>query len=485
MIFLMISTTISIFSQFTNKNWISFIDFQHNKVLAQTSNNSVTTNQNQTDNQILKTLAEQNKTSAALELSERIRARAFVNLLSNQISQNSVKPPNIDQIKQIAKQQKATLVQYTIVTDEINQNNQQINRDSELYIWVIRPTGEVDFQRVDLKPLWQKFNLSLSDLILRSREKMGVSSNYHKGIFPIKPDASGQQASPKEQLQQLHEILIAPIAKILPKNSQEHVIFIPHRELFLVPFAALQDRNGQYLIEKHTINIAPSIQVLDLLYQQKQRIQGIAKDVLIVGNPTMPSIASQPGETPRKLSPLPGAEQEAKAIAEILHTQALTGKAATETAVVQRMPEARIIHLATQGVCKDIQGMQTLGALALAPEQGGMKGGDGWLTYEEILNLNLQVELVVLSAGDTALGKITGDGVIGLSRSFFVAGVPSIVGSLWTVSDKSTVLLMTEFYQKLSENPDKASALRHAMLATRKKYPNVRDWAAFTLIGVS
>ncbi|QSJ20814.1 CHAT domain-containing protein [Nostoc sp. UHCC 0702] len=481
MIFLMISTTISIFSQFTNKNWISFIDLPDNKVLAQTSNNNVTTNQNQTYNQILKTLAEQNRTSAALEFSERIRARAFVNLLSNQIGQTSANPPNIDQIKQIAKQQKATLVQYTIVTDEINQNNQQINRDSELYIWVIRPTGEVDFQRVDLKPLWQKFNLSLSDFILRSREKMGVSSNDHKGIFPIKPDASGQQASPKEQLQQLHEILIAPIAKILPKNSQEHVIFIPQGELFLVPFAALQDRNGKYLIEKHTINIAPSIQVLDLLYQQKQRIQGIAKDVLIVGNPTMPSIACKPGETPRKLSPLPGAEQEAKAIAEILHTQALTGNAATETAVVQRMREARIIHLATQGVCNHIQGTQTLGALVLAPEQGG----DSLLTYEEILNLNLKAELVVLSANDTALGKITGDGVIGLSRSFFVAGVPSIVGSLWDVSDKSTVLLMTEFYQKLSENPDKASALRHAMLATRKKYPNLRDWAAFTLIGVS
>lgn len=479
---LLISTTIPIFCDFSNRNWISFLDSQDNRVLAQSSNNNLTTKQNQADNQMLKTLAEQNQISAALEFSERIRTRGLMNLLSNKISEYSTKPLNIEQIKKVAKQQKATLVQYTIITNVINHNNQRINSDSELYIWVIRPTGEVDFQRVDLKPLWQKFNLSLSDLIIKTRETMGVSSNYNKSIFITKPAELEQQGNPKEQLQQLHEILITPIAKILPKNSQEHVIFIPQGKLFLVPFAALQDRNGQYLIEKHTINIAPSIQVLDLLYQQKQRIQGMAKDALIVGNPTMPSIASKPGETPRKLSLLPGAEQEAKAIAEILQTQALTGNAATETAVVQRMPKARIIHLATWNY---IQGTQTLGALALAPEPGGMKGGDGWLTYEEILNLNLQADLVVLSANDTALGKITGDGVIGLSRSFFAAGVPSIVGSLWSVSDESPVLIMTEFYQKLSENPDKASALRHAMLATRKKYPHVRDWAAFTLIGVS
>ncbi len=81
--------------------------------------------------------------------------------------------------------------------------------------------------------------------------------------------------------------------------------------------------------------------------------------------------------------------------------------------------------------------------------------------------------------------KITNDGVIGLSRSFFSAGVSSVIGSLWDISDQQTAFLMIEFYQQISENPDKAAALRHAMLATMRKYPNPRDWAAFTLIGVS
>ena len=90
---------------------------------------------------------------------------------------------------------------------------------------------------------------------------------------------------------------------------------------------------------------------------------------------------------------------------------------------------------------------------------------------------------MVLSACDTGRGKITGDGVVGLSRSFISAGVPSVLVSLWSVPDAPTASLMTEFYQNLSKNPDKATALRQAMLTTMKQHPAPKDWAAFTLIG--
>lgn len=108
---------------------------------------------------------------------------------------------------------------------------------------------------------------------------------------------------------------------------------------------------------------------------------------------------------------------------------------------------------------------------------------DGLLTASEILSLKLNAELVVLSACDTGRGKITGDGVIGLSRSLISAGVPSVVVSLWSVPDAPTASLMAEFYQNLQKQPDKGQALRQAMLTTMKKYPIPRDWAAFTLIG--
>lgn len=385
---------------------------------------------------------------------------------SNQAS--TVNPPNSERIKQVAKKQNATLLQYSIITDEFTVNGKQETKDSELYIWAIKPTGEIAFRSVDLKPLWQKENTSLASLITRARESIDATTcNCIKGVIkvPILKEARNQK------LQHLHQILIQPIVDILPTQANQHVIFIPQGELFLVPFAALQDANGKYLIEQHTISTAPSIQTLDLLAQQQKRSQQseIAKDILIVGNPT----------TPRNFSQLPGAEQEAKQIAQIFNTQALTGNAATETAIVQRMPKARIIHLATHGCMDEQKGLEN--ALILAPSNKD----DGLLTAGEILDMKLNAELVVLSSNSTALGKITGDGASGLSRSFFAAGVPTVVGSLWTVDDTSTVLLMTKFYENLRENPDKASALRQAMLATMKQYPNPKDWAAFTLIGVS
>ena len=106
------------------------------------------------------------------------------------------------------------------------------------------------------------------------------------------------------------------------------------------------------------------------------------------------------------------------------------------------------------------------GAIALAPTNSD----DGFLTASEILQLKLSAEMVVLSACDTGRGTITEDGVIGLSRSFMGAGVPSVVVSLWQVPDESTSDLMIEFYEQLRKNPDKAQALRQAMLANLKKY---------------
>lgn len=434
---------------------------------------SNSTNQISIYNQLQKNLINQNKPEAALEISERSHNGEFWELLTSHKSKQIAISLSSEQIKQVAKQQNATIVQYSIINDEFVIAGQKQTQESELLIWVIKPTGEIALRQVNLKSLWQKENISLSDLVAGSRGRMGTQHRNNKEIkvSPIEEDIS------KKDLQKLHEILIQPISDLLPNQPDKHIIFIPQGDLFFVPFAALQDTKGQYLIEKHTIATAPSIQVLDLLYQRKQQNQGLVKDVLIVGNPIMPSKPLQPGENPPETFNLPGAEQEAKQIAGIFNTQALTGKAATETAIVQRMPQAKIIHLAASNV-RSKEG-EFSDVLAL----GTSELDDGWLTSEEIINLNLKAELVVLSGNDTAIGKVTNDGVIGLSRSFFTAGATSVIGSLWSVSDMETAFLMTEFYQELSKNPDQAAALRQAMLTTMKKYPNPMSWAGFILIG--
>ncbi len=441
-------------------------------------------------------LVAQNKTTVALEIAERGRARAFVEMLSRRLTPNSqnssalsstaAASPSIDRIKQIARAQNSTLVQYSITYEDVLVDGRVAARETELYIWAIAPNGTIHFRKVDLKPLWQQ-KISLADLVSTNRETLGVRG---RGLAVVTSAEAGQVSHNNSRL---YELLIQPIADALPKDPNARVTFIPQGALFLVPFAALKTPSGQFLIEQHTILTAPSIQVLEFTQQlRKQGRGGLFSGVspgrgehlsrtsaLVVGNPTMPKLPAQIDRPAESLEPLAGAEREAKEIAPLLGTQALTGDRATKAAIVKLMPQQQIIHLATHGLLDDFKGLGIPGAIALAPS-----GKDnGLLTADEILNLKLKAELVVLSACDTGRGRITGDGVIGLSRSFITAGVSSIIVSLWAVPDSPTASLMTEFYQALKRNPDKAQALRQAMLKTMQRYPNPRDWAAFSLIG--
>ncbi|WP_445245978.1 CHAT domain-containing tetratricopeptide repeat protein [Microcoleus sp. OTE_8_concoct_300] len=478
-----------------------------------------------------RSLIAQNETIAALEISERGRARAFVELLTQNLSlrsDNLLDIPHItvQQITEITQKQNATLVEYSIVSPE------------EIYIWVIQKNGKITVRHSQLKSLIP--DISLSAFVRKSREsivKEGavannrpasritgnnnqisstinqlapgdlvrlnddlpyyparevISIDRQNGMLTIKLPNSDPIQRPiadvvkkvefqnihNQELQTLHQLLIEPIADLLPKDPESRVIFIPQGELFLVPFPALQDANGKFLIEKHTILTAPSIQVLDSTRQIRQRVTSSATDVLVVGNPVMPKIASIPGKPPQNLSPLPNAEIEANNIAKQFTTSALIGSQATKANILPMLPQAKIIHLATHGIFDNLRGLGS--AIALTPSGSD----DGWLTAEEIFNLKLNAELVVLSACNTGQGRITQDGIIGLSRSLISAGTPSVIVSLWSVPDAPTAPLMVEFYRQWQEKKlNKAQALRQAMLTTMKQHPQPRDWAAFTLIG--
>jgi len=436
-------------------------------------------------------LANQNQHTKALEITERGRAQAFVRLLTNRFSspsaqatlkssESQIKPLNIQEIQQIAKQQNSTLVSYSIIKEVREADGQRKLQDSELYIWVMQPTGKIDFRRITLKGLVEE-KTSLKALItegrcfipscLRNKQRSQPATDP----TPTRPIVEQRFLNPS--LQELYQLLIEPIADLLPQDPASRITFIPHESLFLVPFAALQDSSGNYLIEKHTILTAPSIQVLSLTKKQQQLASG--KGALVVGNPTMPSVAFTTNQPPQQLSSLPHSEAEAIAIAQLLNAEPLTGDKATKVAVLQQIERSRIVHLATHGILDDVEGLGVPGVIAFAPS----KGDSGLLTASEIFNLRLNAELVVLSACNTGRGRITGDGVIGLSRSFIAAGVPSVVVSLWSVSDESTAELMAEFYRQMQLTPDIAQALRKAMLVTLVKHPNPVDWAAFTLIG--
>ncbi|MGI8504711.1 MAG: CHAT domain-containing protein, partial [Hassallia sp.] len=455
------------------------------------------------------------KPEAALEVSEQGRSRAFAELLARRIYEEnkqasvsfvSERPeanssPNIEKIRQIAQQQNATLVEYSFIGDrDFKFRGKQRAREEELFIWVVQPNGKVAFRQVDLKPLWEK-GATFTDVVTISRCLIfKPTANCGALMQPIRQLQRTQTKSSTSQdyRQILYQFLIEPIADLLPADPNAHVIFIPQESLFSVSFPALQDKDGSYLIEKHTILSAPSIQVLELTYALKARrmrreegvnssITNLKSSALIVGNPIMPKLLKEPGQPQEYLSQLPEAEQEAVEIAKLLNTTAIIRADATKANILKKMPTASLIHLATHGLLEygsqsgagSVQGLGVPGAIALTPSLND----NGLLTASEVINLRLQASLVVLSACQTGEGRISGDGVIGLSRSFISAGVESVVVSLWSVRDIETSKLMKYFYQTLQNNPDKAAAMRQAMLNTMKEKPEPLYWAAFTLIG--
>ncbi|WP_445247560.1 tetratricopeptide repeat protein, partial [Microcoleus sp. OTE_8_concoct_300] len=457
-----------------------------------------------------KVLVAQSKFDEALEISEMSRTRAFVELWrqtllttppqsppyqgeEEELSQflplkpplskgglsrfeeeaNLSRPPlskgglgglSIPKIQQIARDRNSTIVEYSIVNPEI-------------YIWVIQPNGNITHRAANLEPLNQQ-NQTLKQIILKARVSIGTVETDDQGNkIQLESQSKRDETGRFPLLQLLHQILIEPIIDLLPTDANSPIIFVPHYDLFLVPFGALQDSNNRYLIENHTILTSPSIQVLEITRQHQNRERGLRQAALIVGDPT---IAPKFKENPYKLRQIPRAKEAAEAIAATLGTEAISGENATKLAILERMLNTRIVHLSAHGLLDDFQGSGIPGAIILAPSGDT---DDGALNATEILQLRLDSELVVLSACSTGGGKITGDGVIGLSRCFILAGVPSIIVSLWDMGVLPAKLLMTEFYENLARGDNRAAALRCAMLTTKARFRTPLDWAAFTLIG--
>ncbi|MEP6580652.1 tetratricopeptide repeat protein [Microcoleus vaginatus GB2-A3] len=371
---------------------------------------------------------------------------------------------SIPQIQEIARDRNSTIVEYSIVS-------------SDIYIWVIQPNGNITHRATNLEPLNQQ-NQSLEQIILQTRVSIGTVETDDAGNkIQLESQYNRDETGRFPLLQLLHQILIEPIIDLLPTDANSPIIFVPHYDLFLVPFAALQDRNNRYLIENHTILTSPSIQVLKITREHQNRVRGLRQAALIVGDPT---IAAKFKEKPYELKQLSRAKEAAEAIAATLGTQAISGENATKIAILDKMLNTRIVHLSAHGLLDDFQGSGIPGAIILAPSGDT---DDGALIAAEILQLKLDSELVVLSACSTGRGKINGDGVIGLSRCFILAGVPSIIVSLWNMGANSAKLLMTEFYKNLARGDNRAAALRCAMLTTKLQFPSPIAWAAFTLIG--
>lgn len=272
----------------------------------------------------------------------------------------------------------------------------------------------------------------------------------------------------KELSEEFHKTLVSPIEKDI---KTEKVIIVPHGSLHKIPFASLYDGN-KYLIDKYSISILPAASVMQ--YIEKKRSPN-NKRLLAFANPIADYV---PG-----FFPLENAETEVSKISQYFSKQeTYYREEATEGMAKENSSSPDVIHFACHGEFNDRQPLQS--GLLLAKDDEN----DGYLQVHEIFGLNLEnANLVTLSACETALGKIQGgDDMVGLSRGFIYAGTPSILATLWNVDDRSTSILMKQFYDNWqNKGMAKPEALRQAQLAIKSMpgYKHPYYWAAFEMIG--
>jgi len=187
-----------------------------------------------------------------------------------------------------------------------------------------------------------------------------------------------------------------------------------------------------------------------------------------------------------KLEPLTEAERQVKMLARLygpVRSKIYVGPDAQEAKLKAEAGGYQILHLAAHGVLNDKNPMYSQVILS-TPE--GVNDEDGILEAWEVMNMDLKADLVVLSACETARGRIgSGEGMIGLTWAFFVAGVPTTVASQWSVDSASTTELMVEFHRNLERNKSKAESLRQAILKLLKsrEYNRPFYWAGFVVVG--
>ena len=302
---------------------------------------------------------------------------------------------------------------------------------------------------------------------------------------------AGEDIGFKKEAMALYDLLFKPAQAALQGKSS--LIIAPDGPLWELPFQALASGAKRYLIEDAAISYAPSLTYLREMSRKRASGQASApRALLAIGDPALSqqTVARAQFATrgDEKLEPLPFAEKEAQEIANLYVTnqsKAYTGAEALEARFKAEAGDYRILHLATHGILNNSSPMYSQ---VLFSQSGNNEKEDGLLEAWEIMNLDLKADLVVLSACETARGRIgAGEGVIGLTWALFVAGVPATVVSQWKVMDASTQQLMVEFHRQLKTKPaqGKAESLRQAMLKVMKqpKTDHPYHWAPFVLVG--
>jgi len=348
-------------------------------------------------------------------------------------------------------------------------------------------------------------------------------------------DASAAQPATEQEIsKQLYRLLIEPVKGLLPQSLKQTIVIVPHQVLWFLPFAALRDANNVFFGEQHVLTYAISEEAWNTVATRARTADHHHVSAWVVGNPDMPPPVKKCGSI-FELDALPGAEEEARIIADLLgpgRAQLFTRSQADRLRLDAWHQDFSVLHFASHGVACPADPLSSfvvlkelvrddlvfdstsrtlsLGADSRLPvtlvdplfdvQKGDSFSGKtppllplpldlhypGLLDARTIINqFSLDADLVTLSACQTGLGQLSGEGMIGLTRAFLAAGSRSLMVSLWRVDDRSTKDLMIHFYRAYLTHGNKGLALQTAMAETRKQYPEPKYWAAFALVGMA
>ena len=347
---------------------------------------------------------------------------------SEYVSLQQVSVTTLEEVQQFIPD-RTTLIEYFITQQDVIAF--VVDRQ---HAWAVSRLTDVDRVRT----FYEKLSFQLDKFLLGPKfvsahsEQILEATNHH--------------------LQALYKLLLEPLVSEI---SSPHILIVPHGPLHYLPFHAFHD-GSRYLIDRFEVTYAPSVSVLRYCVARPD-VTDVSPLIVGVSDANAPMVDTE-------VSALRNIFPEASILAE---------ERANRMAFAQAAQGASFVHLATHAIYRQDN-----------PMFSSFKLADGYVTALDLFSTNCQTNLVTLSGCQSGLAHVAeSDDMIGLIRGFLYAGARSLLMSLWTVSDESTVSLMDEFYKEWRTGATKAAAYRKAMRTVRLMYPNPFHWAPFVLIG--
>ena len=260
------------------------------------------------------------------------------------------------------------------------------------------------------------------------------------------------------------------LADSLRSSGKNHVCIVPHGALHFYPFHLIHTSRGPLALE-WKVSYLPNLQ---LLRRARHDSLSCRRDRAL----TSIGLSFQT-ENQFNLEPMPESINEAELLAEVFDAEPISEREATRAALIDALQRSRYVHLSTHG--KHNVYAPSFQCLFLTPDQTS----DGRFYAHELLSLDLAgLEVITLSACETALGRYdSADNLRGLPGALLLAGVSSVVGTLWPVNPACSEAFFPDFYKNLRDGASRMDAFSSAQSKTQGKFPQYRDWGAFYLMG--